>query len=103
VATEESRSDCTAGATRHTSWDCFECEGRLSHLLIEGRSDHTLNFNGAVEDVAQNILGTLEGAMLVARPCGDLHRFNAPANQLLASLTNSDQTARKRRSSPAHP
>jgi TetR/AcrR family transcriptional repressor of nem operon len=71
----------------------------LSHLLIEGQSDHTLNFNGAVEDVAQNILGTLEGAMLVARPYGDLHRFNAAANQLLASLTDSDQTTRKRRSS----
>jgi TetR/AcrR family transcriptional regulator, transcriptional repressor for nem operon len=75
----------------------------LSDLLTEGRSDHTLTFNGAVDDVAQNILSTLEGAMLVARPYGDLHRFNAAANHLLGSLSNTDQTARKRRSSPAHP
>jgi TetR/AcrR family transcriptional regulator, transcriptional repressor for nem operon len=72
----------------------------LSDLLTEGRSDHTLNFNGPVEDVAQNILSTLEGAMLVARPYGDLQRFNAAANQLLNGLSNTDQTNRKRRSTP---
>jgi TetR/AcrR family transcriptional repressor of nem operon len=70
----------------------------LSHLLTEGQTDHTLNFTGAVDDVAQNILSTLEGAMLVARPYGDLQRFNAAANQLLASLSNIEQTPRKRRS-----
>ena len=75
----------------------------LSHLLTEGQTDHTLNFTGPVQDVAQNILSTLEGAMLVARPYGDLHRFNAAANQLLASLTNTDQTPRKRRTTPTHP
>ena len=75
----------------------------LTDLLNEGRSDHTLNFNGPVDDVAQNILSTLEGAMLVARPYGDLQRFNAAANQLLNSLTNTDQTGRRRRSTPTHP
>ena len=74
----------------------------LSDLLNEGRSDQTLNFNGPVDDVAQNILSTLEGAMLVARPYGDLQRFNAAANQLLNSLSNTDQTGRKRRSTPTH-
>jgi TetR/AcrR family transcriptional regulator, transcriptional repressor for nem operon len=74
----------------------------LSDLLTEGRSDHTLNFSGAVDDAAQNILSTLEGAMLVARPYGDLQRFNAAANHLLGSLSNNDQTGRKRRS-PTHP
>lgn len=63
----------------------------LAHLLTEGGSDHTLIFSGAVDDVAQNILSTLEGAMLVARPYGDLKRFNAAANQLLAGLTNNAQ------------
>ncbi len=58
----------------------------LADLLTEGKSDRTLQFNGAVEDVAQNILSTLEGAMLVARPYGDLQRFDAAANQLLAGL-----------------
>jgi TetR/AcrR family transcriptional regulator, transcriptional repressor for nem operon len=74
----------------------------LSRLLTEGQTDRTLNFTGAVQDVAQNILSTLEGAMLVARPYGDLHRFNAAANQLLASLGNTDPTPRKRRSTPSH-
>jgi TetR/AcrR family transcriptional regulator, transcriptional repressor for nem operon len=74
----------------------------LSHLLTEGQTDHTLNFTGPVQDVAQNILSTLEGAMLVARPYGDLHRFNAAANQLLNGLSNTDQSPRKRRSTTSH-
>ena len=37
--------------------------------------------------MAQGILSTLEGAMLVARPYGDLARFNAAAGQLLTGLT----------------
>jgi len=75
----------------------------LSDLLTEGRSDQTLSFNGAVQDVAQNILSTLEGAMLVARPYGDLRRFNAAEGQLLAGLSNTDQPAHKGRSPSAHP
>jgi TetR/AcrR family transcriptional regulator, transcriptional repressor for nem operon len=59
----------------------------LAHVLSEGASDHTLKFAGPPEDVAQGILSTLEGAMLVARPYGDLTRFNAAAGQLLAGLT----------------
>ncbi|MBV9047292.1 MAG: TetR/AcrR family transcriptional regulator [Solirubrobacterales bacterium] len=59
----------------------------LVALLAEGREDHTLSFTGSVDDIAQNILSTLEGAMLVARPYGDLARFDAAARQLLASLT----------------
>jgi TetR/AcrR family transcriptional regulator, transcriptional repressor for nem operon len=74
----------------------------LSDLLTEGRSDHTLNFSGDVDAVAQNILSTLEGAMLVARPYGDLQRFNAAANHLLTSLSNTEQTPRKHRPTRAH-
>lgn len=73
----------------------------LSGLLTEGKTDRTLNFSGAVDDVAQNILSTLEGAMLVARPYGDLERFNAATNQLLAGLENTNQASRKRRASAA--
>ena len=75
----------------------------LSDLLTEGQSDQTLTFSGAIEDVAQNILSTLEGAMLVARPYGDLHRFNATTNQLLASLSTTEQASGRHRRSPAHP
>jgi TetR/AcrR family transcriptional repressor of nem operon len=58
----------------------------LAGVLKEGRADGTLKVNGTPEDVAQGILSTLEGAMLVARPYGDLTRFNAAAGQLLAGL-----------------
>jgi TetR/AcrR family transcriptional regulator, transcriptional repressor for nem operon len=75
----------------------------LAQLLTQGQSDHTLTVTGPVDDIAQNILSTLEGAMLVARPYGDLQRFNAAANQLLANLSNTDRGPRKRRPSRAHP
>ncbi|MBV9194425.1 MAG: TetR/AcrR family transcriptional regulator [Solirubrobacterales bacterium] len=60
----------------------------LTHVLAEGEKEGTLAFSGSRDDVAQTILGTLEGAMLVARPYGDLTRFTATARQLLLSLTS---------------
>ena len=59
----------------------------LAELLKAGDADGTLKFTGRPEDVAQGILSTLEGAMLVARPYGDLARFDAAAGQLMAGLT----------------
>jgi TetR/AcrR family transcriptional repressor of nem operon len=59
----------------------------LADLLRQGHADKTLNFTGSANDAALSILSTLEGAMLVARPYGDLAKFNATADQLLASLT----------------
>jgi TetR/AcrR family transcriptional regulator, transcriptional repressor for nem operon len=64
-----------------------ENEKWLVGVLEEGKSDGTLTYSGRAEDVAQGILGTLEGAMLVARPYGDLARFDAAATQLLRGLT----------------
>ena len=59
----------------------------LAGVLTEGKADGTLSYRSRAEDVAQSILSTLEGAMLVARPYGDLARFDAAAKQLLAGLT----------------
>jgi TetR/AcrR family transcriptional regulator, transcriptional repressor for nem operon len=59
----------------------------LVHVLTEGLQDGTLAFSGSKEDVAQTILVTLEGAMLVARPYGDLRRFTATSQQLILGLT----------------
>ncbi len=59
----------------------------LAQLLTAGSEEGTLSVVGSVEDVAQGILSTLEGAMLVARPYGDLRRFDAAAGQLLAGLS----------------
>lgn len=58
----------------------------LAHVLEQGRSDKTLTYVGSPEEVAQSILSTLEGAMLVARPYDDLGRFNSTARQLVAGL-----------------
>jgi TetR/AcrR family transcriptional regulator, transcriptional repressor for nem operon len=60
----------------------------LSQTVTEGELDHTLSLSAPPEEIAQNILGTLEGAMLVARPYGDLERFNSTARQLLHSLSS---------------
>ena len=59
----------------------------LARVLTEGQADRTLSFSSPAEDTAQGILSTLEGAMLVARPYGDLERFEAASRQLLTSLT----------------
>ena len=61
----------------------------LVHVLDEGLQDRTLEFSGSKEDVAQTILVTLEGAMLVARPYGDLGRFTATSQQLILGLAGS--------------
>jgi hypothetical protein len=37
-------------------------------VLAQGQADGTLTFAGSPDDVAQGIISTLEGAMLVARP-----------------------------------
>jgi TetR/AcrR family transcriptional repressor of nem operon len=58
----------------------------LAKVLKEGKADGTLSYRGRADDVAQGILSTLEGAMLVARPYGDLARFHAAAKQLLDGL-----------------
>lgn len=59
----------------------------LASVLKQGKADRTLTYTGRPADVAQSILGTLEGAMLVARPYGDMARFDAAARQLINGLT----------------
>lgn len=68
----------------------------LIDLLTAGQADHTLSFSGEAEDAAQSILSTLEGAMLVARPYGDLARFDAARRQLLAGLEPAQRPRRRR-------
>jgi TetR/AcrR family transcriptional repressor of nem operon len=59
----------------------------LADVLEEGRANHKLAFTGSPDEVAQTILGTLEGAMLVARPYGDSSKFDATASRLIDTLT----------------
>lgn len=60
----------------------------LAAVLESGRDDGSLHFGGSAADTARMIIGCLEGAMLVARPYGDVGRFQAAAANLLAGLTN---------------
>jgi TetR/AcrR family transcriptional repressor of nem operon len=58
----------------------------LARVLKEGRADGTLRFAGRAEDAADLTVGTLEGALLVARTYGDTSRFKAVAEQLLTEF-----------------
>ncbi len=63
-----------------------ENERWLAVVLEQGRSDSSLSFEGSPREMARMIISGLEGAMLVARPYGDLERFRTTAATLLASL-----------------
>ena len=63
-------------------------EAWLRDVLEQGRSDGSLQFTGSSRDVARMIISCLEGAMLVARPYGDIPRFQDAAASLMTSLTS---------------
>jgi TetR/AcrR family transcriptional regulator, transcriptional repressor for nem operon len=58
----------------------------LERVLERGRQDGSLRFAGPARDTARMIVAGLEGAMLIARPYGDVTRFQAAAANLLAGL-----------------
>jgi TetR/AcrR family transcriptional repressor of nem operon len=58
----------------------------LEHVIAAGRGARTLRPQGNDADVARVMLGGLEGAMLIARPLGDIDSFHATARALLAAL-----------------
>lgn len=58
----------------------------LAHVLEQGRRKKTLQFAGTTIQAARMIVGALEGAMLLARPYGDIARFQASAARLVADL-----------------
>lgn len=58
----------------------------LERVLEQGRADGSLVFAGSARDTARMIVSGLEGAMLVARPYGDISRFQAASANLLAGL-----------------
>jgi TetR/AcrR family transcriptional regulator, transcriptional repressor for nem operon len=58
----------------------------LARVLEEGRAEGNLRFQGSARSVARTIVGGLEGAMLVARPYGDIKRFRSAASLLIDGL-----------------
>ena len=65
----------------------------LRKVLEEGCADGSLRCPGTSEDSASMVLGALEGGMLIARLDGDVARFTATANQLLAGLMTASARA----------
>jgi len=63
-------------------------EAWLEGVLEQGLGDGSLRFTGTAPSTARMIIGCLEGAMLVARPYGDIPRFQVTAANLVASLTS---------------
>jgi TetR/AcrR family transcriptional repressor of nem operon len=63
-----------------------ESETWLAHVLEEGRDAGSLTLPGRANEEARAIVDGLEGALLVARPLGDVDRFEATAARLLARL-----------------
>jgi len=58
----------------------------LTTVLARGRADGSLSFDEPPGEAANMLVSGLEGAMLVARPYGDVGRFRSAARWLLASL-----------------
>ena len=60
----------------------------LTAVLEQGQEEGTLRFSGSASEAAQTIVSGLEGALLIARPYGDVARFQAAATRLLTSLAS---------------
>jgi len=61
-------------------------EAWLQRVVDEGQKEGTLHAEASSKETARAIVGGLEGAMLVARPYGDIARFQAATTHLLAGL-----------------
>ena len=64
-----------------------ENERWLVAVLEQGRKTRQLTFTGTARDVARALVGSLEGAMMLARSYGETARFQVVADRLLAELS----------------
>jgi TetR/AcrR family transcriptional repressor of nem operon len=90
---ESMRSAVVAFFDANESW--------LARVLEQGAREGSLEFADPATVVAQSIISGLEGALLIARPYGDVARFDAAANRILASLVGADARAAVRPSRAA--
>ncbi len=58
----------------------------LSRVLKDGKAKGTIGFQGSANETARTIIGTLEGAMMLARLFGDVTGFRSATSHLLAGL-----------------
>ena len=62
-------------------------EAWLVRVLEQGEREGTLRLSGSASEAAQALVSGLEGAMLIARPYGDVSRFESASRRLLATLS----------------
>ena len=72
-------------------------EAWVSSVLAQGRRVGELAFDGAPRDMARLFVGSLEGAMLIARSYGDVSRLESAAQHLLGKLRSTERGARSSR------
>ena len=58
----------------------------LTGVLRQGKRERVLSFSGSPAEVAQALVGSLEGAMMMARSYGDPKRFKAMSERVLGEL-----------------
>jgi TetR/AcrR family transcriptional repressor of nem operon len=63
-----------------------ENERWLTAVLKQGQKSRELKFSGPAHEVARALVGSLEGAMMLARSFGEVSRFEAAATRSLAEL-----------------
>jgi TetR/AcrR family transcriptional regulator, transcriptional repressor for nem operon len=63
-----------------------ENERWLTAVLKQGQKARELKFSGPAHEVARALVGSLEGAMMLARSFGEVSRFETAANRSLAEL-----------------
>jgi len=63
-----------------------ENERWLVGVLKQGKREKTLKFAGSPADSAQALIGSLEGAMMIARSYSDPARFRMVSDRILADL-----------------
>src|SRR5215207_2273772 len=66
----------------------------LTNVFEQGQAEGSIHLDGSSGNAAQALVGGLEGALLIARPYGEVSRFEAAAAQLLTSLAGAAQAKR---------
>jgi TetR/AcrR family transcriptional regulator, transcriptional repressor for nem operon len=65
-----------------------DSEAWLTAVLEQGQQEGALRLSGSATEAAQAIVSGLEGALLIARPYGDVARFQSAATRLLTSFAD---------------
>ena len=63
-----------------------ENERWLVGVLQQGKREKALKFSGTAAEAAQALIGTFEGAMMIARSYGDVARFKSASDRALREL-----------------